>query len=45
MDFDIYVNVAVGLFIIGLAAIMLYERTSPKFSSAEVPKSETARDK
>lgn len=45
MDFDIYVNVAVGLFIIGLAAIMLYERTSPKSSSAEEPESETARDK
>jgi hypothetical protein len=39
------VNIAVGLFIIGLAAVMLYERTSQKSSSAEELKPEKARDK
>jgi hypothetical protein len=45
LDFEIFVNIAVGLFIIGLAAVMLYERTSKKSSSAEEPKPEKARDK
>jgi hypothetical protein len=39
------VNIAVGLFIIGLAAVMLYERTSRKSSSTEELKPEKARDK
>jgi hypothetical protein len=45
MDFEIFVNIAVGLFIIGLAAVMLYERTSKSSSLAEEPKPEKARDK
>jgi hypothetical protein len=45
LEFEIFVNIAVGLFIIGLAAVMLYERTSHKSSSPEEPKPEKDRDK
>jgi hypothetical protein len=45
MEFDVFVNIAVGLFIVGLAAVMLYERTLPKSNSTEETKSEKTRDK
>jgi hypothetical protein len=45
LEFDMFVNIAVGLFIVGLAAVMLYERTSPKSNSTEDTKLEKTRDK
>lgn len=45
MDFDILANLAIGLFILGVAAVMLYERSSPKASAGEESKSGAHREK
>ncbi|HET7242482.1 MAG: hypothetical protein WBY28_08780 [Nitrososphaeraceae archaeon] len=44
MNFDLLVTAAIGMFIIGLAAVMYYESLSTKFRSMEGTKSETARE-
>ena len=44
LNFDLLVTAAIGMFIIGLAAVMYYESLSPKSRSMEETKSETARE-
>jgi hypothetical protein len=44
LDFDLLVTAAIGLFIVGLAAIMYYESLNPKSRSIEETKSENARE-
>jgi hypothetical protein len=45
MDFDIFANLAIGLFVLGVAAIMLYERSSPKAGTSEESKPGAHREK
>jgi|GEM_PF-6817865 hypothetical protein len=45
MDFDILANLAIGLFILGVAAVMLYERSSPKSGTGEESKPGAHREK
>jgi len=44
LNFDLLVTAAIGMFIVGLAAVMYYESQNPKSRSFEETKSETARE-
>lgn len=44
LNFDLFVTAVIGMFIIGLAAVMYYESLSPKPGSIDETKAETARE-
>jgi len=44
LNFDLLVSAAIGLFILGLAAVMYYESQSPGSRSIDETKSETVRE-
>ncbi|HEX9317603.1 MAG TPA: hypothetical protein VF884_01575 [Nitrososphaeraceae archaeon] len=45
MNFDVLANLAIALFIVGLAAVMIYVRSAPKVRTGEESKSEALREK